>query len=259
MFIVISPAKSLNLDPMPVGATWPFITSTRFDSDTAKLIGQLRKLSVKDLEGLMGISTNLAELNHRRYQTFNTPPSLEGQKPAIFTFNGDVYEGLNAQTLNAEALYRAQNKLRILSGLYGLVKPFDLIQPYRLEMGTSLKTSKTSNLYQFWGQKVAKALAEDMTEAQSGLLVNLASEEYAKVLQLKKFDFPVLSVQFLDNKNGKYKVISFNAKRARGAMSRYILEHNASSPEDLQGFDGLGYQFSPDRSDAHQYVFTKDL
>lgn len=239
MKIVISPAKSLNYDRnLPTSrATYP-----QFLSETARINKVLSKKSARSLSRLMDISPDLGELNWRRNQAFEIPFTTENARPAIYAFDGDVYQGLDAYTLPEHILDPLQDTLRILSGLYGMLKPFDLIQPYRLEMGTQLKIGRRKNLYDFWKKTLTDQLNSELNEGE--LFINLASNEYFGALDQKKLKVPVITPVFKDWKNDNLKVIGFFAKKARGAMVRYILETGARSAEDILGFDSLDYCYS---------------
>jgi len=253
MKIVISPAKSLQLDgDLPeVEFTQPI-----FLNAAARVNTVLRKKSVKALGTLMGISENLSNLNWQRNQEFQLPFSPTNARPAVYTFSGDVYQGLEVGTLQAAKIPVMQERLRILSGLYGLLRPLDLIQAYRLEMGTTLKIGSKKDLYAFWKTKITAAINEEMT--QDDLLVNLASNEYFKAIDAKKIDATIVSPQFKDYKNGQLKIISFFAKKARGVMARYLLETNAKNIEDVLAFAEEGYRYSEaDTKDALQPVFVR--
>lgn len=203
----------------------------------------------------MDISTNLADLNFQRYKNFESSHTKNNSRPAVYAFNGDVYTGLDAYTLPIEKLDRLQDTLRILSGMYGILKPLDLIQPYRLEMGTSIGIGRKNTLYEVWQKDVTAMLNRELEEDE--LFVNLASNEYFKVIDLKKLKVPVITPVFKDLKNGKLKVISFFAKKARGAMVRYILENDVDSVNGLKGFDYEGYRFSEKESTNKELVFTR--
>lgn len=253
MKIVISPAKSLQLDgDLPeVEFTQPIFLNAAAQVNTV-----LRKKSVKALGKLMGISENLSNLNWQRNQEFQLPFSPTNARPAVYTFSGDVYQGLDVGTLQAAKIPVMQERLRILSGLYGLLRPLDLIQAYRLEMGTTLKIGSKKDLYAFWKTKITAAINEEMT--QDDLLVNLASNEYFKAIDAKKIDATIVSPQFKDYKNGQLKIISFFAKKARGVMARYLLETNAKNIEDVLAFAEDGYRYSEaDTKDALQPVFVR--
>lgn len=239
MKIVISPAKSLDYtSQLPTErATQPI-----FLEQAEILNAKLATKSKNVVKKLMGISDNLAELNHQRYQDFSIPFTKENARPAVYAFSGDVYTGLDAYTMPEDKLEVLQDKLRILSGMYGLLKPLDLMQAYRLEMGTELKINRKKNLYGYWGDTLTNALNDELKEEE--LFINLASKEYFKAIQPKKLKVPVISPVFKDYKNGKLKIISFFAKKARGSMVRYIIDHNVETLEQLKGFNTDGYGFS---------------
>ena len=252
MLIVLSPAKSLDYKtPSKVKTT----TLPEFVAESAKLIAELKKLSPQELANLMGLSDQLAALNVGRYRDWSKKFTEENSKPAIYAFNGDVYEGFDVQTLSAKALDFAQNHLRILSGLYGALRPLDLMQPYRLEMGTAFKNVRGKDLYAFWGERVTDSLKKLLDQQKKPVLINLASEEYFKVLQAKNLDCPVISPIFQDGKDGKYKIISFYAKRARGLMARYVVENRITDPEDLKGFNLEGYKYIASESKPDKPLF----
>lgn len=243
MKIVLSPAKSLDYEsPLPTGR----YSQPQFLQEAEKLNAILRKKSPRALARLMSISDPLAQLNWVRNQEFHPPFDPDNARPAIYAFNGDVYQGLDAYSLPEEKLDRLQDSLRILSGLYGMLRPLDLIQPYRLEMGTSLKVGRKKNLVEFWKKTLTSHLNETLEDGE--LFVNLASQEYFGALDPKQLKVPVISPVFKDRKNDQLKVIGFFAKRARGAMVRYILDTDARTLEDLKGFDRDGYGFSPEHS-----------
>ena len=254
MLIIISPAKSLDFKTKP--ATQEH-TIPEFLNESEKLVGKLRKISAKKLSELMGISADLGNLNYERYQTWHLPFTPENAKQAMLAFNGDVYTGLNVPTLSKEKLNLAQQKLRILSGLYGVLKPLDLMQPYRLEMGTKFGVARAKNLYSFWGDQITKNIQKAIDESGSKILVNLASNEYYKSINAKKLDAEIVTPAFKDMKNGEYKMISFFAKKARGLMTRFILENNIDNAGDLQAFDAEGYVFNPRLSKPGKPVFTR--
>lgn len=255
MLIVISPAKSLDFKIPPVISDY---TVPEFLTESEKLIGRLKTLSPKKISDLMGISADLGELNFKRFQEWHLPFNPENAKQAIFAFNGDVYQGLNATTLSKEKLMLAQSKLRILSGLYGVLKPLDLMQPYRLEMGTKLKYYKSKDLYAFWNPLITKKINEAVSESGTKVLVNLASNEYFKSIDKKKLKAEIATPDFKEFKNGSYKMISFFAKRARGLMSRFIIENNISDPSDLLAFEAEGYTFNSRLSTPGNPVFTRE-
>ena len=206
----------------------------------------------------MMISAALGQLNYECYQTWHQPCTPENAKQAVLAFNGDVYQGLDAATLSEAQLTQLQSKLRILSGLYGVLKPLDLMQPYRLEMGTKLKYQRSTDLYAFWKKKITPKVKEALAESGSNVLINLASNEYFKSIDTKKLGAEIVTPEFKDLKNGKYKMISFFAKKARGLMTRFILENNIEKVEDLQAFDSEGYVFNPRLSKPGRPVFTRD-
>jgi len=255
MLIVISPAKSLDFDTAP--ATSKYTVPEMLDK-SEKLVERLKKMSPTQLSKLMGISSKLGELNFQRFQQWNLPFTAENSKQAILAFNGDVYQGLQAETLSEDILLLAQQKLRILSGLYGVLKPLDIIQPYRLEMGTPLKYFRKKDLYAFWNPFITNMVNEAIAESGSNVLVNLASNEYFKSIDKRKLKAEIVTPEFKDLKNGTYKMISFFAKKARGLMTRFILENNISEIESLQAFDSEGYIFNPHLSKPNNPVFTRD-
>ncbi len=254
MLIIISPAKSLDFKTEP--ATQEY-TIPEFLDESEKLVFKLRKMSAKKLSKLMNISADLGNLNYERYQTWHLPFTPENAKQAVLAFNGDVYTGLDSPTLSEEKLNLAQQKLRILSGLYGVLKPLDLMQPYRLEMGTKFGVGRAKDLYSFWGDKITKKIQEAINESGTKILVNLASNEYYKSIDTKKMDAEIVTPAFKDMKNGEYKMISFFAKKARGLMTRFILENNIENASDLQAFDAEGYVFNPRLSKPGKPVFTR--
>lgn len=239
MKIVISPAKSLDYQSELPTAEY---TLPSFLEDAEKLNKLLARKKPKELSQLMSISDNLAQLNWERNQNFETPFTPNNARPAIYAFNGDVYQGLNVYSLAQDKIGSLQKTLRILSGQYGILKPLDLIQPYRLEMGTALKVGRKKNLYEYWGSVLTDHLNKEMEDDE--LLINLASNEYYKVLEPKKIKATIITPIFKDWKNDKLKIISFYAKKARGSMVRYILDSDAKSLDDLKGFDLDGYDFS---------------
>jgi cytoplasmic iron level regulating protein YaaA (DUF328/UPF0246 family) len=254
MIVVLSPAKSLDFEsPSPlVEATQP-----DFLEHSQRLIDQLREFSPLEIAQLMSISDPLAALNAGRFAQWTRPFTAENAKPAILAFNGDVYEGLDAASLNKADLKFAQQHLRILSGLYGLLRPLDLMQAYRLEMGTRLANPGGKDLYAFWGERLTDALNAALLEVKAKTLVNLASEEYFKAVKGKKLCVPVIQPVFEDWSNGKYKVVSFYAKRARGLMARYAVVERIKQPEALKDFSGEGYQFDASASEPLRWVFRR--
>ncbi len=254
MIAVISPAKSLDFDSKP---TTNKFSIPVFLNEAEKINTILRQLAPADLAELMGISDKLATLNTERNLMWHTPFTPGNAKQAILAFNGDVYEGLQASSFSAKQFEVVQDKIRILSGLYGILKPLDLIQPYRLEMGTKLKIGQQANLYQFWEEKITQTINSEIKET-GGILINLASQEYFKAINTKKIDGEIINPVFKDSKNGDYKIISFFAKKARGLMSRFIVENNISNPEDLKAFDLEGYYYNNRLSKGSNWVFTRD-
>ena len=254
MLIVLSPAKSLDYKTA-VKVKAP--TLPEFIPESAKLIADLKKLAPQDVAKLMGISDQLAALNVGRYHDWSKKFTEENSKPAIYAFDGDVYDGLDIKTLNAKAVDFAQDHIRILSGLYGALKPLDLMQPYRLEMGTSFKNARGKDLYAFWGNRITESIKKVLEKQKKPVLLNLASEEYFKVLQSKELGCPVISPVFQDAKDGKYKIISFYAKRARGLMARYVVENRITDPADLKGFNLDGYKYYAADSKLEKPVFRR--
>ncbi|MCC2955386.1 peroxide stress protein YaaA [Massilia sp. IC2-477] len=252
MLIVLSPAKSLDLESP---STTKEHTTPDFIPRAAELIDVLRTYSPGQVAELMDLSDSLAMLNVTRYAHWSEDHAEARQ--AIMSFNGDVYAGLDARTLNAKGIDYLQRHLRILSGLYGLLRPLDRMHPYRLEMGTRLKNPRGNNLYAFWGDSVTEALNRQLAQTKSKALVNLASEEYFKSVKPKLLDVPVITPVFEDWKNGKYKIISFFAKRARGMMARYAAEHGVKNPERLKDFDVDGYAFDAAASNEQDWVFRR--
>ncbi len=254
MLIVLSPAKSLDLEsPSPASEH----TIPEFIPRASTLIEVLRGYSPADIAELMDLSDNLAMLNVSRYAHWNEDHSEARQ--AVMSFDGDVYGGLDARTLGQPAIDYAQRHVRILSGLYGLLRPLDRMHPYRLEMGTRLKNPHGANLYAFWGDSVTQALNRQAAETKAPALINLASEEYFKSVKPKLLDVPVITPVFEDWKNGKYKIISFFAKRARGLMARHAAEHGITDPEQLKGFDVDGYGYDESASTERNWVFRRKL
>lgn len=256
MLIVLSPAKSLDYD---TPATTDVFSLPAFIDDAAELIDVLKAFSPAQLASLMGISDPLAMLNVGRFASWSRTFTTQNAKQAVLAFNGDVYEGLAAPTLDARRMEYVQSHIRILSGLYGVLRPLDLMQPYRLEMGTRLANPRGKDLYAFWGPRVTEALNEEIRLRKSTCLVNLASEEYFKVVKPKLLGAEVITPVFEDWKGGRYKVISFHAKRARGLMARYAALEGISDPEKLKAFDSEGYAFDPGVSGATSWVFRRRI
>ena len=252
MKIIISPAKSLDFESkVPTSLH----TIPRFLDQSTKLNQKLKTLSKNKLADLMSISDDLAALNYERNQTWQPPFSPENAKQAIYAFTGEVFRGIDINTLSLEKLPLLQENLRILSGLYGILKPLDLMQPYRLEMGTKLKVGTKENLYKFWGDSIANALNEELLEDE--LLINLASSEYFKVINQKVLKVSTITPVFKDFKNGQYKIIMTFAKKARGLMVRFIIENNVRSIEELKSFNVENYRFDENMSSKNELVFTR--
>ena len=252
MKLVISPAKSLNYESeLPTSLN----TQSCFLSEAQQLNSLLKKKSAKTLSELMHISPNLGQLNYERNQEWAIPFTSKNARPAIYAFNGDVYRGIDAYTIPESKLETLQDSVRIISGLYGLLKPLDLVQPYRLEMGTKFPVGKSKNLYEFWRKKVTTALNEELKDDE--LFVNLASQEYFKAIDIKVLKVPVIHIDFKEFKNGQYKTIAIFAKRARGYMTRHILENAVESIEGLKTFTTEGYAYDVNLSTATKLVFTR--
>lgn len=252
MKIVTSPAKSLDCETqIPTNK----YSKPAFLDKSEKLAGVLKKKSARQLSKLMNISDNLGQLNYERNQNWSLPFNPDNARQAIYMFKGDVYRGLAVDTLPEDKLDQLQDKLRILSGQYGLLKPLDLIQPYRLEMGTRLKVGRKDNLYQFWDTTITEALNEELKDDE--VFVNLASAEYFKAIKPKLLKVPVITCVFKDFKNGQYKTIMTFAKLARGYMTRYIVDNNIETVEGLKGFDSEGYAYDANMSTNTELVFTR--
>ena len=256
MKVILSPAKSINED---VQFSIEDCTDFKFQDESARLAGKLKKLSARQIKKLMGVSQDLAELNYERFQNWSLPFTEKNSRPAGYLFTGAAYQGLDYSSLSKKEQALGQEKLRILSGLYGLIKPLDLIHSYRLEMSTSFKvTPKVKNLYQFWGDKLRLSLEEELSNDPSPILVNAASNEYSKALQLSKLNTPIITTVFKDrSKSGDYKVNMQFAKLSRGAMARFIIQNNIEQAEDLKAFDTGGYIFSPKDSSDEEFVYLR--
>jgi len=252
--MVISPAKTLDFETAPAIDQY---NQPRFLDDSEVLIDEIRNLSSDDIAALMKVSDAIAELNHQRFKDWQRPFKPQNAKQAVLSFKGDVYQGLSAETLSEPQFAELDDKLRILSGLYGLLKPLDLIQPYRLEMGTKFENSVGANLYKFWGDKLVESLNSEM--ADDDVLINLASNEYFKALPKKKINARIVTPEFKDYKNGEYKMISFYAKKARGLMVRYIIDNAIDTPEGIEQFNYEGYQYNKELSTVDKPVFTRKL
>jgi cytoplasmic iron level regulating protein YaaA (DUF328/UPF0246 family) len=252
MKLVLSPAKSLDFETeLPIKKN----SEPQFLKQSELLNTILKKKSAKSLSKLMSISDALGQLNYERNQSWELPFTADNSRPAVYAFNGDVYRGLDAYTIPKDKIETLQNTVRILSGLYGVLKPTDLIQPYRLEMGTKLPVGTKKNLYEFWKKDITDALNEELEDDE--LFLNLASNEYFKAIDKKALKVPVVTANFKDFKNGEYKMISFYAKAARGLMARYIVDTNAKTIDDLKGFNYEGYSYSEPMSSENDLVFIR--
>ena len=252
MLIVLSPAKALNFDAAPASAP---LTLPQLADQTAELAKTAKKLRIADLKRMMSLSDALAKLNRERFQAFE-PQSEEGLQ-AAFAFNGDVYLGLKARELDRKALSWAQDHVRILSGLYGVLRPLDAIQPYRLEMGVRIKTRRGQSLYDFWGPRISAALDEAAQGHKDRTIVNCASGEYFGAVDRAALKAPVVSCRFLEEKDGEARIISFFAKRARGALARYAIDNRIEKAADLKAFDTAGYRFQPHLSSEQELTFSR--
>lgn len=254
MLAVISPAKNLDLE-----SSLPSLKTTQpeFLDSAENLVQQLRPLAPHELSGLMHISDKLGQLNFERYQAWQRPFNRKNARPAVLTFAGDVYQGLDAPSFEEEDFNFAQQHLRILSGLYGVLRPLDLMQAYRLEMGTSFKNDRGKDLYHYWGESITEALNKQLKKVQSSTIVNLASNEYFRAVKPKLINGEIIEPVFKDWKNGQYKIISFFAKKARGLMSAYIIKNRLTQPADLKAFDWGEYSFNDAMSDDKRWVFTR--
>lgn len=255
MLAVISPAKRLDFTS---DATTAKHSLPAFLKESKQLIDVLRERSPEDIAKLMGLSASLADLNYKRYGEWHTPFTTDNARQAALAFSGDVYQGFDARTLSDRDWSWAQKHLRILSGLYGLLKPLDLIQPYRLEMGTRLGNPRGGDLYAFWGQRLTKALNEAVAEQRQPIVVNLASNEYWEAVDTSALDARVITPVFKDLKNGRYKFLSFYAKKARGLMARYLIDQRVSTLKALKDFDVAGYYFCEAQSRGDTWVFLRD-
>lgn len=253
MILLISPAKTLDYSESPVSKH----TQPRLLGQSEQLIGLLRKKSESDLMQLMSISEDLAVLNRERYQDFEAPFTPSNAKQALLAFKGDVYTGMGAEDFDEEDLQFAQQQLRILSGLYGLLRPLDLMQPYRLEMGTRLKNQAGKNLYEFWDADITELINQDLKDSPTKAVVNLASKEYFSAVQPQSLAGDLYDIAFKEERDGQYKIIAFYAKKARGMMCRYAVKHRLDKPEQLKGFDMDGYAFNEGLSSEREFVFTR--
>jgi len=254
MIVLLSPAKKLTV----TGNKPAQFSEPEFINQAQKLIKELQKYTPTKLKKLMKVSTDIAELNVERYANWTENHSLENTKQAVLTFTGEVYNGFQASKLNEAELNYAQEHLRILSGLYGVLKPLDLIREYRLEMGTKLKIGKHANLYSFWGDVIAEKLNDTLKNHSNRTIINLASTEYFKVVNTKKLKADVVTPIFKDGKNGEYKVVMMYAKKARGMMANYIIKNNIDNPAELIGFNEEGYYFNPKISTEKELVFYRN-
>ena len=254
MLILLSPAKNLNFDPVPDA---PKATRPAFAKDAGELADVARKLTRAKIKTLMGVSEKLADLNYERFQAFSANGRAASAKQAALAFNGDVYQGLDAPTLDADDLAFAQDHVRILSGLYGLLRPLDAIQPYRLEMGSRLKNPRGDDLYGFWGAKIAKAVDKTVKTHEDPVVVNLASNEYFSAVDRSALKAPVITPVFKEENDGRLKSLMYYAKRARGLMARWAVENRIDRAESLKKFSVDGYRFSDEGSDAATWLFTR--
>lgn len=254
MLIVISPAKTLDYDTPPKTKVF---TTPDYLGQSQQLINRLRNFSSLDISDLMKVSAKIADLNFDRYEAWKKPFTVKNAKQSILAFKGDVYTGLDAETFKADDFKFAQNHLRVLSGLYGLLRPLDLMQPYRLEMGTKLKTDKGNNLYEFWGADITNGLNKQLKKIKSDILINLASNEYFKSVKPKELNAEIITPAFKEFKNGEYKMIGIYAKKARGLLSRYIIQNKLTDPEDIKAFSEEGYRFNKSLSKGNSWVFTR--
>jgi uncharacterized protein len=254
MLIVVSPAKTLDYETPP---KTKINTLPDYLDDSQELINRLRRFSSLDIAELMKVSKKIADLNFDRYEAWNKKFTEKNAKQAALAFKGDVYTGLDAESFSAADFKFAQKHFRILSGLYGLLRPLDLMQPYRLEMGTKLETDRGKNLYEFWGSKVTEGLNKQLKKTKSSYLINLASNEYFKSVKPKELDAEIITPEFREYKNGDYKMIGIYAKKARGMLSRYIIQNQLTDPEDIKSFNEDGYKFNKKLSTANKFVFTR--
>lgn len=253
MITLLSPAKSLDYSETDHGQE----SFPRMMDETTRLVKTMRNKSAKAIGELMSISPELAKLNKQRYVGFEDTMTDENSKQAVLAFNGDVYQGLDTDSMSDEDLQWSQKHVRILSGLYGVLRPFDRIQPYRLEMGTRLKTRRGTNLYAFWGDRITKLINQDLEEQNSKVIFNLASNEYYKAVNERKVKAAIYRANFFEIRNGEQKFISFSAKRARGILTRFIVDNRIDDPQDVIAFDREGYAFDPDQSSDREFIFVR--
>ena len=254
MIILLSPAKIVNLKPQKLLKQH---TLPEFTERSTLLMHELRKLTPDGIANLMKINKDIAYLNYQRYINWHLPFTTENAKQAMLMFNGEVYHGLAATTFGDEDFMFAQDHLRILSGLYGILRPWDLVQPYRLEMGIKLATAEAPDLYKFWGSSLTDKLNDAFQKMKNPVLIHLASHEYAKAVQMKNLKARVIQIEFWEQKDNHYKTIVVYTKKARGMLSRFIIQHKLTDPQDLQGFDEEGYIFNPHYSRENHWVFTR--
>ncbi|MGD1897406.1 MAG: peroxide stress protein YaaA [Phormidesmis sp.] len=252
--MVISPAKSLDYE----GPNYPHYTMPAVLEQSETLVKQLSAYDESELSELMKISDKLAQLNRQRFRDFQTPFTPENAKQALLVFDGDVYKGIHVKDYDDDDLAFAQNHLRILSGLYGILRPLDLMQPYRLEMGTKLATDKGKNLYEFWGDQISDLINAELADESEPLLVNLASNEYFKSINLKKLKASVLNIAFKEKKGDSYKIVAIYAKKARGLMVDFVIRNRIEDPALMKGFDSDGYEFNAELSDESTWVFCRE-
>ena len=253
MIILLSPSKNLHNVPQKAHRT----SLPRFPEESQILIDHLRKLTPAKLQSLMDINDKLAKLNVSRYQQYHWPHTAEDATAAIYTFRGEVYLGFEAQTMTEAQAEMADQRVRILSGLYGLLRPLDLIQPYRLEMGTELKVGKAKTLYDFWGNKITEMLNNDVEAANAKEIINLASQEYIAAIRTDKLNVPMIDIHFLEDRNGKLQFLSYNAKRSRGWVARYIVDNKIKKSGELKGYNEHGYSYREDLSEPKRMVFVR--
>ena len=253
MLVVTSPAKRLDWDPVDVDLTQPDL-----QDEAVKLVKTARNLTLGNLQKLMDLSPDLARLNRDRFKTFAAEPAEDLTRPAVYAFAGDTYIGLEAKTLDEDEIKWAQDHLRILSGLYGLLRPLDAIQPYRLEMGSRLSTRRGKNLYEFWRDTISKKLNAQAEAVETDTLVNCASQEYFGAVDPKALKLRVITPVFMELKGGKPKIVSFFAKKARGSMARFMIQNRLTDAEAIKDFDLGGYKFEPDMSEGDKWVFLRD-
>ena len=254
MLVTLSPSKGQDFEEPALSKKYSKPADLK---DSELLIKELRKINSKQLQEMMDVSENIAELNVDRYKTFKTPFTTKNAKQAIFAFKGDVYSGLELSSFDEDDYAYAQDHLRILSGLYGCLRPLDLIQPYRLEMKTKLKNERGDNLYQFWDDRITKSINKELKKQEQAVLVNLASNEYFKSVKPKLLEGRLLNINFKETKNGKTRVVAIFAKRARGMMADYIIRNRIENPEDLKKFRLGGYKFNKELSDDKQWTFER--